>query len=146
MAHQSTLEPNPHIAHRTLMYTPSPSRLRSVRVSLRLAWFLVGQDGREHCHCLNVDFRRHWLIRLSQLRQQLEVVDVEGWRRCEEDFGLFIARIAKSVWCPDRNNHIVANLCIYDLLVFTLGGGIGYVEADSPLSDVKCFIVHLTDG
>lgn len=113
---------------------------------LRLSWGFVREDCRKHGHCLDIDFRRYWLIRLRQLRQQLEVIDVERRRGGKENLGLFVAGVAEGVWCTDWDDHVVTSFCIHNLLVLTLGRCVRYVESYSTLSYVECLIMHLTNS
>lgn len=110
---------------------------------MRLPRLLISQDGCEHGHSLHIHLRRNWLIRLRQLAQQFEVINVEARRCGKQDFCLVVVGVAECMWCSNRHDHVIARFGVDDFLVAAFFGRIGDVETDTSLCDVEGLVVHL---
>ena len=123
-----------------------PSRLNEhgnpAECSLISSRLLIHLDSSKHRHRLKRHLSRQRLIRLGQLRQQLEVVDIERRRGSEENPGLLIGRIAERMRRSNRHYHVVARFSVDDLFVVAWSVRIRDVEADHSLGDVEGLVVH----
>jgi hypothetical protein len=79
---------------------------------LSLLQHLLRRHRSKPGHNLQILLLAHLLIALADLRQYLEVVDVEGGCESVEELCLFVRRVGEGVWCADGYSNVVANVGI----------------------------------
>lgn len=94
-----------------------------------------GQDT--HGHGSPVGFWIHRFPCLTQLSQQLEIVDVKGRSISVEEFGLFVVRVRKCVRTSRWDSNIITQFRIHSLTVEC-------VETKCTFCHQKCFVVLKT--
>lgn len=102
---------------------------------LPLLQHLLRRDSRKPRHDLEILLLAHLLVAAADLRQDLEIVNVEGRRERVEELCLRVRRVRERVRRPDRHRHVVADVGV-------VVSAVRSVESHHALRHEEGLVVH----